>query len=180
MEARSETEAQIDNDPVTVRSNIREVFEDYDLPAPTLDTIINQLSVSPHLTDFLMKFHHCSLEPPTNRAFMSALTIALGYFIGGFIPLAPYFFAATVLSGLYVSVGVMALALFAFGYGKTCIVAGWSGSRRVWQGVFAGLQMVVVGGVAAGAAMGLVVAFNMLLEPGGEGLTGSLAGNGES
>ena len=117
-----------------------------------------------------MKFHHCALEPPTNRAFTSALTIALGYFIGGFIPLLPYFFAANVLSGLYVSVGVMALALFAFGYGKTCVVAGWSGSRRVWQGVCGGLQMVVVGGVAAGAAMGLVMAFNMLSEADSGGL----------
>lgn len=88
----------------------------------------------------------------------------MGYFLGGFIPLVPYFFALDVLSGLYISVGVMALALFAFGYGKTCVVAGWSGPRQVWQGVCGGLQMVVVGGVAAGAAMGLVMAFNTLSE----------------
>lgn len=127
-----------------------------------------------------MKFHHCALEPPTNRAFTSALTIALGYFIGGFIPLLPYFFAADVLSGLYVSVAVMALALFAFGYGKTCVVAGWTGSRRVWQAVCGGLQMVVVGGVAAGAAMGLVMAFNTLSDPegGGLGLVGDSAPGG--
>lgn len=180
MESRAETEAQIENNPVTVRSNIREVFEAYDLPAPALDTVVTHLSTSPHLADFLMKFYHCTLEPPTNRAFTSALTIALGYFVGGFIPLLPYFFVANVLSGLYVSVGVMALALFAFGYGKTCIVAGWSGSRQVWRAVLGGLQMVVVGGVAAGAAMGLVMAFNMLSEADGGRLSGdAIPGGGQ-
>lgn len=172
VESRAETEAQIDEDPITVRSNIRGVFDDYDLPPPALDTLVDHLSASPNLASFLMKFHHCALEPPTNRAFTSALTIALGYFLGGFVPLVPYFFADDVVSGLYVSVGVMALALFAFGYGKTCVVAGWSGSGRVWQGVCGGLQMVVVGGVAAGAAMGLVMAFNALSESNGGGLSG--------
>ena len=123
-----------------------------------------------------MKFHHCALEPPSNRAFTSALTIALGYFLGGFVPLVPYFFTEDVMSGLKVSVGVMALALFAFGYGKTCVVAGWGGPGRVWQAVVGGLQMVVVGGVAAGAAMGLVMAFDAMSGSGRGGLSGGLSG----
>ncbi|MBE3048094.1 VIT1/CCC1 transporter family protein, partial [Candidatus Bathyarchaeota archaeon] len=93
VESRAETEAQIGADPLTVRSNIRGVFSAYDLPPPALNTLVDHLSSSPNLADFLMKFHHCALEPPSNRAFTSALTIALGYFLGGFVPLLPYFFA---------------------------------------------------------------------------------------
>lgn len=60
------------------------------------------------------------------------------------------------------SIAVMAVALFAFGYVKTCVVEGWEGRDKVQAGVGGGVQMVVVGGAAAGAAMGLVYLFNGL------------------
>lgn len=65
-----------------------------------------------------------------------------------------------VYTGLYWSIGVMVVALFAFGYSKTCVVEGWEGGRCVRGGCAGGVQMVVVGSLAAGAAMGLVRAFN--------------------
>ncbi|SPO02670.1 related to uncharacterized membrane protein [Cephalotrichum gorgonifer] len=168
-ESRATTESHISNDPVAVRSDIRSVFEPFGLPHPAVDVLVDHLSTSPDLTDFLMKFQHSAVEPAESRPLTSGLTIAMGYFLGGFIPLVPYLFVDNVLTGLYISVGVMALTLFAFGYVKTCVVAGWSGSRRVWEGVAGGAQMVVVGGVAAGAAMALVMAFNRLSEPDGGG-----------
>ena len=108
-----------------------------------------------------MRFEHTLPESTHSRAFTCALTIALGYFLGGFIPLLPYIFVNQneVDLGLYWSIGIMAVALFVFGYVKTCFVAGWTGGRRVLGGIRGGVEMVVVGGVAAGAAMGLVVAF---------------------
>jgi VIT1/CCC1 family predicted Fe2+/Mn2+ transporter len=109
-----------------------------------------------------MRFEHTLPEPTGYRAITCALTIALGYFIGGFIPLLPYIFVAQndVALGLYWSIGVMAIALFTFGYVKTCFVAGWRGWRNRLRGVKGGIEMVIVGGVAAGAAMGLVIAFD--------------------
>jgi VIT1/CCC1 family predicted Fe2+/Mn2+ transporter len=90
------------------------------------------------------------------------VTIALAYFLGGLIPLLPYLCVGEneVLLGLYISIAVMAVALFSFGYVKTCIVTGWEGARCVRMGLFGGVQMMVVGGAAAGAAMGLVKAFD--------------------
>ena len=58
----------------------------------------------------------------------------------------------------------MVVALFAFGYVKTCFVQGWQGSRNVVLGIVGGFQMVLVGGVAAGVAMSLVKGFNALSE----------------
>ena len=63
---------------------------------------------------------------------------------------------------LYWSFGVMAVALFVFGYTKTCYVAGWRGSGNIYQGLKGGCQMMVVGGVAAGCAMGLVRLFHTM------------------
>ena len=76
------------------------------------------------------------------------------------MPLLPYFCIASLYTALYVSIAVMGLALFAFGYAKTCAVQGWAGWSRVRGGVVGGAQMVVVGGAAAAAAWGLVRAFN--------------------
>jgi vacuolar iron transporter family protein len=95
-----------------------------------------------------------------------ALTIALGYFIGGLVPLLPYFFVAKthVTVALCWSIGIMITALFVFGYVKTCFVAGWRGRANVLHGVVGAAQMVVVGSAAAGAAMGVVKAFKSFAE----------------
>ncbi|KAK3995857.1 vacuolar iron transporter Ccc1 [Cladorrhinum sp. PSN332] len=122
------------------------------LPQPTLDLVLSHASasISPELVDFL-------LTPPgpsnSRRPIISAVTISLGYFLGGLIPLIPYFCVKELMRALYTSVGVMAVALFVFGYVKTGLVVGnWNKRKCVWGGV----QMILVGGMAAGAAMGLV------------------------
>lgn len=148
-------------------ATVRDVFAPYQLPAQTLDDLATHLSASPRRVDFVMQFQHCAQEPASSRAFTSAITIAMGYFLGGLLPLMPYFFVSEndLLRALYISIGVMAVALFSFGYVKTCIVTGWRGSKYVRQGVLGGIQMVIIGGAAAGAAMGLVRAFNGFMEP---------------
>ncbi|PWY72875.1 vacuolar iron transporter Ccc1 [Aspergillus eucalypticola CBS 122712] len=161
-----ETKQEILTDPASVTETISDVFAPYDLPAELVGELTRHLSSSPNLPSFLMNFHHTVQEPSGSRAFICALTIALGYFIGGFVPLLPYFFVGPhdVLSALRWSIATMAVALFLFGYGKTCFVSGWKGYRNIRRGVIGGLQMVLVGGVAAGSAMGLVKGFQMLAD----------------
>jgi vacuolar iron transporter family protein len=129
-----------------------------------LDDVTEHISASPKLVDFLMQFQHCMPEPASNRALTSAITIALGYFLGGLVPLLPYLFVGSddVILGLYISIGVMAVALFIFGYVKTGIVCGWQGSRQIMKNTWGGVQMVIVGGASAGAAMGIVKLFDNL------------------
>lgn len=101
-----------------------------------------------------MRFHHQLPETAgtASRAYVSAVTIAAGYFFGGLVPLMPYFLAATNQIAFAWSVAVMAVALFTFGYAKTLLLG--EGKKR--QCLWAGAQMVVLGGVAAAAAMGCV------------------------
>ncbi|KAM0286789.1 hypothetical protein ACHAQH_000809 [Verticillium albo-atrum] len=161
-ETRAECVRSIEHNPEHVHSAVLEVFEPFNLPAQTLDDISAHLARSPRQVDFLMQFQHCEQEPASNRAAISALTIAAGYLLGGLIPLFPYFFVdeGQVDLALWISVLVMAVALFAFGYVKTCAVSGWHGGRCVWEAVKGGVEMVLVGGAAAGAAMGLVKLFD--------------------
>lgn len=136
---------------------VRNVFAPFNIPEAAVAETSTSLRNSPEsLKEFLLTFHHKAAEPNCNQAWISALTLALGYFIGGFIPLIPYFSVSHVITGLYYSIGVMGVTLLAFGYVKTCIVRGWSGRENVVAGVKGGIQMCVVGGIAAGAAIALV------------------------
>lgn len=159
---REETQQLVNNHPQTVMRDIAEIFEPFELPKTTVQDLTEHLADSPHLVDFVMKFQHCEEPPASSRALTSALTIALAYFLGGLLPLIPYFFvgANEVYEGLYISIGVMVVALYVFGYVKTCVVVGWDGGKNIRSGCWGGLQMVIVGGAAAGSAMGLVHLFS--------------------
>ena len=152
--------------PSASAENVRETLEAFDLPKDLLNDLVAHMTKSPKLLPFLMQFRHNMPEAAPSRATTCALTIAGGYFLGGFIPLVPYFLVprSEVLIALYYSLAVMALALFSFGYGKTCFVSGWRGREKIWNGTKGGLQMMIIGGIAAGCAMGLVRLFNSFAE----------------
>ncbi|KAL3413625.1 VIT family-domain-containing protein [Aspergillus fumigatus] len=159
-----ETRNKVVADPSATTETISEIFAPYDLPSELVSQLTDHLSASPMLPSFLMNFHHTLPEPSGSRALICALTIALGYFIGGFVPLLPYFFVGPhdAFIALRWSIATMAIALFLFGYGKTCFVSGWRGRQNIRRGFIGGMQMVLVGGVAAGSAMGLVKGFQLL------------------
>lgn len=54
----------------------------------------------------------------------------------------------------------MVVALLAFGWCKTGIVSGWKGRENAVKCLRGALEMVTVGTVAAGTAVGLVRALN--------------------
>ncbi|KAB5542986.1 integral membrane protein DUF125 [Coniochaeta sp. 2T2.1] len=168
-ETRLQTATLLSKSPQAAEESIKSVFEPYGLPPHLLHDLTTHLVSSPSggpetTVDFLTRFAHCAEEPSSSRALTSATTIALAYFLGGLVPLLPYFCVGPeeVMLGLWISVAVMAVALFGFGYVKTCVVTGWEGRRAVRMGLLGGAQMVVVGGAAAGAAMGLVMLFDRL------------------
>ncbi|CAD0115336.1 unnamed protein product [Aureobasidium uvarum] len=143
--------------PDEANSMIKSTFDSYGLSEDTLDAFATQISSCPKRSEnFIMRFHHDLPESQADasRAYISALTIALGYLLGGLVPLTPYFFVSNNQTALCWSIGVMAVALFVFGYVKTVLV----GEEKRLLCVKAGIQMMVLGGVAAGAAMGCVKA----------------------
>ncbi len=138
---------------------MNDIFNPYGLPESTISAISKTLHDSPsELHNFIMRFHH-QLPPPTNhRALISGATIGVSYFLGGFVPLVPYFCVHRddVLLAFWVSCGVMGFALFSFGWVKTGVVKGWKGRQNAWLCLKGALQMLVVGSVAAAAAVGII------------------------
>lgn len=126
-----------------------------DFSEDTIVSFIRDLKKNPAImVDFLIRFGKGLEEPAENRQFTSALTIGSAYFIGGFIPLIPYFFVAHVVQGLIISIITMAFTLFWFGYIKAQISLGdtCSTMKKVQEAI----QMMLVGGAAAGSAWVLV------------------------
>lgn len=152
-----ETIELIETSPSETSAIVHNTFASLGLTEDAISQINTSLHTShERLLDFLITFHHKESAPDCNQAWISAITLAIGYFVGGFIPLIPYFIADQVIVALKYSIGVMGFTLLAFGYTKTCIVRGWTGRENILAGVKGGVQMCFVGGVAAGAAIGLV------------------------
>ena len=96
--------------------------------------------------DFMMRFELGLEEPLAGRALRSAMTIAASYVLGGLVPLLPYMLGSPK-TALPASVGITLLALLLFGAVKGRVTG--AGTIR------SGLQTVVIGGLAAAAAVGL-------------------------
>ena len=152
---RTATRALVAHDPSAAARMVHETFKSYDLSPSTLDAMTADLLAQPsQVVNFLVTFHHqlAEAECTTSRAYISGLTISAGYFFGGLMPLLPYLCFAQIQQAFIASVFIMALALFAFGWAKTALV----GETNRWLCFRNALQMMVLGGVAAGAAMGCV------------------------
>lgn len=141
--------------PELINQDAAEIMLDLGASEATIASFLKDLDEKPkNLIDFVIRFGKGLEEPAEGREFTSAMTIGSGYFLGGFVPLVPYFFCDVVKTGLIVSVIVMVVTLFIFGYVKTSVSLG--DDCGVHRKVLEGLQMVAIGSVAAGAAWTLV------------------------
>lgn len=155
--ALTETEGIVREDPRRAAEIVGETFAGYGFSDAAMGDITARLLACPdEMVDFLMRFHRrLSLDDHTaSRALWSGLTISAGYFFGGLVPLLPYLLFVSMEAAFLGSVIIMVVALFAFGWIKTALLA--EKDRLVC--LKNGVQMVVMGGLAAGAAMGCVKA----------------------
>lgn len=141
--------------PELINQDAAEIMLDLGASEATIALFLKDLDLKPkNLIDFVIRFGKGLEEPAEGREITSALTIGTGYFLGGFVPLVPYFFCDVVRTGLIVSVIVMCITLFIFGYVKTIVSLG--DDCGMHRKVLEGFQMVIIGSVAAGAAWTLV------------------------
>lgn len=156
------------------------------LPADLHQQILAHVTSDPHAAEGLLAaserksakdeddYGYGYDEPPTKDAdddsvwpVAAGVSVALGYLVGGFLPLWPYFFVTHVGDGLRYSFAVCIVALFLFGFIRDFALDSSSSSassthvggrrripwRRLWKSTFEGLQMVILGGIAAIAAV---------------------------
>jgi len=134
--------------PAVEAEEVADVFRGYGLTEAQVQPVVAAISADrDRWVDFMMRFELGLQAPDPSRARSSALTIAVSYIVGGFIPLAPYFFVAETRGALGASVAATLLALAVFGFVKARLTG-----ISPWRG---GLQTVVTGGLAAAAAFAI-------------------------
>ena len=157
LTTREEVRSTVANDKERASAMVRATVDEYAFSEQTLQSMVASLLNEPsQMVEFLMRFHlQLALpEDAASRPYICGLTIAIGYSVGGLIALLPYIILRDIHSGFIGSVAIMAITLFAFGWLKTTLV----GEKSRKAQLRAGLHMMMLGGVAAGAAMGCVKA----------------------
>jgi VIT1/CCC1 family predicted Fe2+/Mn2+ transporter len=131
--------------PNLERKEVADILTNFGLPDDEVGPVVDAISKNrSKWVDLMMRFELGLEKPDPGRALKSAMTIALSYAVSGFIPLGPYILLSSVHSALYVSIAVTILALFVFGFIKGRVM----GVKTLKSG----LQMAVVGSLAAGTA----------------------------
>ena len=145
---RRREEDEIVRIPEAEATEVREIFETYGLSANESASVVQSLRQRPKdWVDFMMRFE-LGLEPPDpQRAWKSALTIALSYVVGGMIPLSAYLFAGDARAALKISIAVTLLALAVFG----AVKGRFTGVPMVRSA----LQTTLIGGLAAATAFAI-------------------------
>jgi len=131
--------------PRDEEEEIYEIFEQYFVDRVAAAPVLAALKQNPTAwVDFMMRFELGLEEPAAARAYRSALTIAVAYIAGGFVPLLPYMLLEDSTAALKFSVLITLIALALFGAIKGRLVGtGWLRSA---------LQTTLIGGAAASAA----------------------------
>jgi VIT1/CCC1 family predicted Fe2+/Mn2+ transporter len=145
---RSREEQEIEKVPHRERAEVVEIMGHYGVTKEECAPMLVGLERNPKAwRDFMMRFELGLEEPNPTAARKSALTIALSYMVGGFIPLFPYMVFKTAHAALAASTVVTLVALFVFGFLK--------GRFTGTPAVRSGLQTLAIGGLAAAVAFGL-------------------------
>jgi vacuolar iron transporter family protein len=136
---------EIESIPEAEASEVSDIFKSYGLSKEESHSVVEALRQRPQAwVDFMMRFELGLEEPVRGRALRSALTIAVAYAVGGFVPLFPYILPIRMRSAFLLSMTVTLLALFIFGY----IKGRFTGSAPLRGAV----QTLIIGALAAAAA----------------------------
>ena len=149
--ARSEKLFNNLSSPIALRA-LQEYLEPLKLPNPVQDAVTTHILSHPPILSRILLLGIDEVDQYPWSPVLTGLSIALGYILGGLLPLIPYFFVEHVGQGLLWSTLLCMLALFLFGFGKRLLSTGLR-RDRVGRCLWEGTQMAALGGLAAGAAV---------------------------
>lgn len=106
-----------------------------------------------------MDFELKLAKPDTKMAWIEGCVMGAAYFIGGLLPMIPYFAGLkNVCHALFISIGITVVILLMFGYSKA-IMTGTTRREATW----CALQTLFVGALAAGVSYGIVYGLNRVM-----------------
>ncbi|KAK0100607.1 hypothetical protein ONS95_007062 [Cadophora gregata] len=147
---------EVRNMPEQEKEECYVVLERYGVARETLGPVVDALARSEERwVQFMMDFELRLEKPNVSRAWISGATMGLSYFVGGLIPMIPYFIMSNVTHALFVSIAVTIVVLILFGFAKNYIMM-----RTTRAGFYGAAQTLVIGVLAAGTSYGIVRAID--------------------
>ena len=134
--------------PGEQRSEIFEILDRYGVSRDAAGPLVDELCADKgQWVRFKMDFGLKMDEPEVHRAWVSGVTMGLSYFVGGLIPMIPYFVLESVRQALLVSIAVTVVILLVFGYVKNYVAI-----RNHRAGLWGAVQTLIIGVLAAGTS----------------------------
>lgn len=90
-------------------------------------------------------------KPEASKSWLEALYMGVSYFLGGIVPMIPYFAMTKVNEALYVSIGISVAILLLFGYAKAHVTG-----LSARESAFSAVQTLFIGTLAAATSYGIV------------------------
>ncbi|KAK4084624.1 uncharacterized protein Triagg1_1104 [Trichoderma aggressivum f. europaeum] len=142
--------------PQEQRDDIFCILEKYSVSREAAAPLVDELCKSrDQWIRFRMDFSLRLEKPNIHRAWVSGVTMGLSYFVGGLIPMIPYFVMNKVADALFVSIAVTVVILLGFGYVKNYVAI-----RNHRAGLWGAIQTLIIGVLAAGTSYILVKALD--------------------
>ncbi|KZZ90204.1 hypothetical protein AAL_07305 [Moelleriella libera RCEF 2490] len=142
--------------PEDQRSEIYSILERYNVSRDAAAPLVDELCADrARWVRFKMDFGLRMDQPNVHGAWISGLTMGLSYFVGGLIPMIPYFVLSNIRDALLVSVAVTVFILLGFGYVKNYVAI-----RNHRAGLWGAVQTLIIGVLAAGTSYLIVRALD--------------------
>lgn len=143
---------QVECMPEAQRSEVFGILEKYQVSRAAAAPLVEELCKNrEQWARFMVDFSLRLERPNIHRAWISGVTMGLSYFVGGLIPMIPYFVMPHVGDAFLVSIAVTAVILTAFGYVKNYVVI-----RNHRAGAWGAVQTLIIGFLAAGTSYAIV------------------------
>jgi VIT1/CCC1 family predicted Fe2+/Mn2+ transporter len=148
--------AEVEESPNEECEEIYEIMAKYNISRSAVQPMVTELCQDKdQWVRFMMDFELQLAQPSGSRAWISAGVMGLSYFVGGLVPMIPYFAMHNALHALFISIGITAMILLAFGYVKN-----WVTIRTKRASCWGAMQTLVIGAIAAGTSYGIVRGLN--------------------
>ncbi|KAF4416010.1 CCC1 [Fusarium acutatum] len=145
-------EQEVHQMPNAEEQEIHDIFAEYGISHEASTAVAQSPRANPDMyIKFMMHFKLRLEKPGSSKSWLSALFMGLSYFIGGLIPMIPYFCFKNVYHALFASIGISVVILLTFGYVKAHITG-----LDTKESAFSAVQTLIVGAFAAATSYGIV------------------------
>ncbi|EME46218.1 hypothetical protein DOTSEDRAFT_86825 [Dothistroma septosporum NZE10] len=132
------------------------IFEQYGVSRAASRGVMDGLRLNEDMwVQFVMDFELKLSNPSVRMAPLEGLVMGASYFLGGLLPMVPYFATRNISHALFASISITAVILVMFGFAKA-LITGTTHRDAAWSAV----QTVTIGALAAAVSYGIVRGMN--------------------